>query len=116
MFWLCYNLCYREPKYDKRDKEKDETKVSVSENNYDDYKAFRKDFLDMWHKVMKLKAFESVITVFDVFEANDTAYAIDLTKYACEIGCDAMLVVTPYYNKATQNGLIKSFTVSSLLL
>ncbi|MBQ5743204.1 MAG: 4-hydroxy-tetrahydrodipicolinate synthase, partial [Clostridia bacterium] len=37
-------------------------------------------------------------------------YAIDLTKYACEIGCDAMLVVTPYYNKATQNGLIRSFT------
>lgn len=42
--------------------------------------------------------------------SNDTQYAIDLTKYACEIGCDAMLVVTPYYNKATQNGLIKMFT------
>ncbi|MBQ1272745.1 MAG: 4-hydroxy-tetrahydrodipicolinate synthase [Clostridia bacterium] len=42
--------------------------------------------------------------------SNDIAYAIDLTKYACEIGCDAMLVVTPYYNKATQNGLIRSFT------
>lgn len=41
--------------------------------------------------------------------SNDTAYAIDLTKYACEIGCDAMLVVTPYYNKATQKGLIKMF-------
>ena len=42
--------------------------------------------------------------------SNDTEYAIDLTKYACEIGCDAMLVVTPYYNKATQKGLIKMFT------
>ena len=42
--------------------------------------------------------------------SNDTDYAIDLTKYACEIGCDAMLVVTPYYNKATQKGLIKMFT------
>lgn len=42
--------------------------------------------------------------------SNDTAYALDLTKYACEVGCDAMLVVTPYYNKATQNGLIKTFT------
>ncbi len=41
--------------------------------------------------------------------SNDTAYAIDLTKYACEVGCDAMLVVTPYYNKATQKGLIKMF-------
>ena len=41
--------------------------------------------------------------------SNDTAYAIDLTKFACEIGCDAMLLVTPYYNKATQRGLIESF-------
>ena len=42
--------------------------------------------------------------------SNDTAYAIDLTKYACELGYDAMLIVTPYYNKATQKGLIKMFT------
>lgn len=41
--------------------------------------------------------------------SNDIAYAIDLTKYACEVGADAMLLVTPYYNKATQNGLIESF-------
>ena len=42
--------------------------------------------------------------------SNDCAYAIDLTKFACSAGADAMLVVTPYYNKATQKGLIKSFT------
>ena len=36
--------------------------------------------------------------------SNDIAYAIDLTKYACEVGADAMLLVTPYYNKATQKG------------
>ena len=42
--------------------------------------------------------------------SNDTAYAVDLTKYACEVGADAMLLVTPYYNKATQKGLIESFT------
>lgn len=41
---------------------------------------------------------------------NDTAYAVSLTKYACEVGADACLVVTPYYNKATQNGLVKMFT------
>jgi 4-hydroxy-tetrahydrodipicolinate synthase len=41
--------------------------------------------------------------------SNDTAYAVDLTRFACEVGCDAMLVVTPYYNKATQNGLIKMY-------
>lgn len=41
--------------------------------------------------------------------SNDYAYAIELTEYACEVGADAMLVVTPYYNKATQNGLIQMF-------
>ena len=41
--------------------------------------------------------------------SNDTAYAIELTQYACSIGFDAMLVVTPYYNKATQKGLVKMF-------
>jgi 4-hydroxy-tetrahydrodipicolinate synthase len=42
--------------------------------------------------------------------SNDTSYAIELTKYACEIGYDAMLVVTPYYNKTTQNGLVAMFS------
>ena len=42
--------------------------------------------------------------------SNDTAYAIDMTKFACDVGADAVLVVTPYYNKATQKGLIKSFS------
>ena len=42
--------------------------------------------------------------------SNDTAYAVDMTKHACEAGADAVLVVTPYYNKATQKGLITYFT------
>ncbi len=42
--------------------------------------------------------------------SNDAAYAIELTKYACEVGVDGVLLVTPYYNKATQNGLIQFFT------
>ncbi len=42
--------------------------------------------------------------------SNDTEYAIELTRHACDAGADAVLVVTPYYNKATQNGLIKMFT------
>ncbi len=42
--------------------------------------------------------------------SNDTAYALDLSKHACELGADALLVVTPYYNKATQAGLIEMFT------
>ena len=42
--------------------------------------------------------------------SNDTSYAIELTKHACELGYDAVLVVTPYYNKSTQKGLVASFT------
>jgi len=42
--------------------------------------------------------------------SNDTAYAISLSQYACEAGADALLVVTPYYNKATQKGLVAMFT------
>ncbi len=43
--------------------------------------------------------------------SNDTDYAIELTRFACDAGADAVLLVTPYYNKATQKGLIKSFEV-----
>ena len=42
--------------------------------------------------------------------SNETAYAVELSKYAESVGADALLVVTPYYNKATQKGLIKHFT------
>lgn len=42
--------------------------------------------------------------------SNDTAYAVDLTNCACSAGADAVLVVTPYYNKATQKGLIQMYT------
>lgn len=41
--------------------------------------------------------------------SNDTRYAIELTKTAKELGADAVLSVTPYYNKASQSGLIKHF-------
>ena len=41
--------------------------------------------------------------------SNDINYAIELTKYACGVGADAMLLVTPYYNKATQTGMELSF-------
>ena len=42
--------------------------------------------------------------------SNDTNYAISLSKEACELGYDALLCVTPYYNKATQRGLIEMYT------
>lgn len=42
--------------------------------------------------------------------SNDTAYALDLVKCANEAHADGILVVTPYYNKCTQKGLIRMFT------
>jgi 4-hydroxy-tetrahydrodipicolinate synthase len=41
--------------------------------------------------------------------SNETDYALDLTRTACAAGADAVLVVTPYYNKATQHGLIQMY-------
>ena len=41
---------------------------------------------------------------------NNTAHVLENTKRACEAGADAVLVVTPYYNKATQSGLVTHFT------
>ncbi|MCQ2466054.1 MAG: 4-hydroxy-tetrahydrodipicolinate synthase [Clostridia bacterium] len=42
--------------------------------------------------------------------SNDTAHGIELTKKACAVGVDATLIVTPYYNKCTKEGLIKHYT------
>ena len=42
--------------------------------------------------------------------SNDTNRAITLSRFSCDAGADALLVVTPYYNKATQKGLIAMYT------
>ncbi len=41
--------------------------------------------------------------------SNDTAYALDLSLYAESVGVDGFLMVTPYYNKTTQRGLVKHY-------
>ncbi len=43
--------------------------------------------------------------------SNDTAYAIELSKFAASEGVDGLLSVTPYYNKTSQRGLIKHFSM-----
>ena len=68
---------------------------------------------DAEHKAVVKFAVERIAGRCPVIAAtgsNDTRYAVQLTKYCCEIGADAMLVVTPYYNKTTQAGLVKSYT------
>ncbi|MBQ6797678.1 MAG: 4-hydroxy-tetrahydrodipicolinate synthase [Oscillospiraceae bacterium] len=41
--------------------------------------------------------------------SNGTAHAVSMTEHACAFGIDAVLIVTPYYNKATENGLIRHY-------
>ena len=41
--------------------------------------------------------------------SNDTAYAVELSQYAEKVGVQAVLLVTPYYNKCTQAGLVAHY-------
>lgn len=43
--------------------------------------------------------------------SNNTSSAIEMTKYAESVGVDGVLIVTPYYNKTTQKGLIEHYKV-----
>lgn len=42
---------------------------------------------------------------------NNTEHVLDFSRAACDDGADALLVVTPYYNKATQGGLIQHYSM-----
>ena len=64
----------------------------------------------------KLELFEAVLgevgdraTVIAGTGSNDTAESVQLTREACELGVHACLVVTPYYSKPPQNGLLAHF-------
>lgn len=43
--------------------------------------------------------------------SNDTAYAIELSKFSQKAGADGLLLVTPYYNKCSQSGIVKHFNM-----
>ena len=68
---------------------------------------------DAEHKAVVKFAVERIAgrcVVIAATGSNDTNYAVQLSKFSCDAGADALLVVTPYYNKTTQNGLIKMYT------
>lgn len=56
-----------------------------------------------------VKRVNGAIPVIAGTGSNDTKHGIELTKEAANLGADAVLLVTPYYNKATQKGLIKHY-------
>ena len=67
---------------------------------------------DADHKAVVKFAIERIAgrcTVIAATGSNDTAYAVQLSKFCCDAGADALLVVTPYYNKTTQGGLVKMY-------
>ncbi|MFX1257569.1 MAG: 4-hydroxy-tetrahydrodipicolinate synthase [Promethearchaeota archaeon] len=65
------------------------------------------------HKVMELVVDQANgrVPVIAGAGSNSTTEAISLTKHAKDIGADAVLSVTPYYNRPTQKGLIQHFTM-----
>lgn len=57
-----------------------------------------------------LKQVDGRVPVIAGTGTNDTRYVLDFTRFACDHGADGVLVVTPYYNKSTQGGLIAHYT------
>ena len=49
------------------------------------------------------------VTIIAGAGSNDTAHAIALTAAACELGVDAVLSVTPYYNRPSRRGILAHF-------
>jgi 4-hydroxy-tetrahydrodipicolinate synthase len=63
--------------------------------------------IELWETAVDL--LRGRATVVAGTGTNDTAHSIQLTKQATEIGVDGLLVVTPYYNKPPQRGIVEHF-------
>lgn len=57
-----------------------------------------------------IKANKKRVPIIAGTGSNDTLYSVELCKDAEALGADALLMVTPYYNKASQSGLVKHYT------
>lgn len=69
---------------------------------------------DKEHKDCLLYAIDKVngrVPVIAGTGSNDTRYCLSMSKFAADAGADALLCVTPYYNKTSQAGLIKHFSL-----
>jgi 4-hydroxy-tetrahydrodipicolinate synthase len=60
-----------------------------------------------------VKTIKGRIPVIAGTGSNDTAHAVQLSKYAQSVGVDGLLVINPYYNKSTQRGIIAHFKAIS---
>ena len=68
---------------------------------------------DIEHKALMKYAVDKInkrVPVILGTGRNDTKHSLELSRYAQDIGADALLLVTPYYNKTTQLGVIKHYT------
>ncbi len=67
---------------------------------------------DEHHKVVEtvVRKVDGRIPVIAGAGSNSTQEALSLTRHAKEVGADAVLSITPYYNKPTQKGMIEHFT------
>ena len=57
-----------------------------------------------------VKAANNRVPIIAGTGSNDTEFALKISREAIELGADALLMVTPYYNKTSQRGLIKHYT------
>ena len=65
---------------------------------------------DEHKKLVELTVDAASVPVIAGTGSNNTAEAVELTRYAQDAGADAALLIVPYYNKPMKSGLIKHFS------